>query len=45
MLRLVQHATTYCEIGMNGGHSLVAVLLSNSAVTAHVFDLFRWRYS
>jgi len=30
---------------MNGGHSLAAMLLANSAVRAHVFDLFKWRYS
>ena len=38
-------ARNYCEVGMNGGHSLTAMLLSNDALSAHVFDLFAWRYS
>ena len=47
MVQLARRPRTrhYCEVGMNGGHSLAAVLLSNANVTAHVFDLFKWRYS
>ena len=29
----------------DGGHSLAAVLLANADVRAHVFDLFKWKYS
>jgi hypothetical protein len=39
------HVRTYCEVGMNGGHSLVAMLLANERLHAHVFDLFKWQYS
>jgi hypothetical protein len=35
----------YCEIGMNGGHSVSAMLLANPTATAHVFDLMRLKYS
>lgn len=47
MLQLVRqpNVTHYCEVGMNGGHSLVAMLLGNPNVKAHVFDLMRWNYS
>ena len=47
MVQLAKRPGTrhYCEVGMNGGHSLVAVLLANADVTAHVFDLFKWQYS
>ena len=38
----VQH---YCEVGMNGAHSTVAMLLANPSLTAHVFDLMMWGYS
>jgi hypothetical protein len=44
-LILRPNTSTYCEIGMNGGHSLAAMLLANPNVIAHVFDLFKWRYS
>ncbi len=36
---------TYCEIGMNGGHSLTAMLLANHRLTAQVFDALQWMYS
>ena len=36
---------TYCEIGMNGGHSAVAMLLSNQNLTVHSFDLFEHEYA
>ena len=36
---------TYCEIGMNGGHSVIAMLEANENITAHVFDLMMWNYS
>ena len=47
MVQLVRapHVKTYCEVGMNGGHSVSAMLLANQNVTAHVFDLFKWKYS
>lgn len=47
MLQLAREpqVKTYCEIGMNGGHSLCAMLLANPALRAHVFDLFAWSYS
>lgn len=47
MIQLVREpgVTNYCEIGMNGGHSTVAMLVSNPRVTAHVFDLMRFNYS
>ena len=51
MIDLVQRASpekpqvTYCEIGMNGGHSAVAMLLADRRVQVHSFDLFRWGYS
>ena len=35
----------YCEVGMNGGHSVVAMLLSNPRLSAHVFDPFEYPYS
>ena len=35
----------YCEIGLNGGHSAVAMLLSVPNLTAHVFDTLEYRYS
>ena len=38
----VQH---YCEVGMNGGHSVVSMLLSNPNLTAHVFDPLEYKYS
>lgn len=47
MLQIVRqpNVTTYCEIGMNGGHSVVAMLLANERASAHVFDLMQWNYS
>ena len=36
---------TYCEVGMNGGHSAVAMLLSNQNLTVHSFDLFEHEYA
>ena len=36
MLELVRAdgVTTYCEVGMNGGHSLTAMLLANHRLRA-----------
>ena len=47
MVQLVQTPQTnrYCEIGMNGGHSVVAMLEANRNLTADVFDLMAWSYS
>lgn len=47
MIQLVQspNVTHYCEVGMNGGHSVVAMLLANPRMHAHTFDLMRWNYS
>lgn len=47
MLQIVRqpNITHYCEVGMNGGHSVVAMMLANPKVNAHVFDLMRWNYS
>ena len=28
----------YCEVGMNGGHSVVSMLLAHPNLTAHVTD-------
>lgn len=46
MLQLVRQpgVRNYCEIGMNVGHSTVAMLIANPQLVAHVFDLgaFRW---
>ena len=36
---------TYCEIGMNGGHSASSMLLANPALTVHSFDIMYWNYS
>ena len=35
----------YCEVGMNGGHSAVAMLLANTNVTVEVFDIMNLKYS
>ena len=35
----------YCEVGMNGAHSTVAMLLANPKLVAHVFDFMAWKYS
>ena len=48
--RMVQLVTapgvkTYCEIGMNGGHSASAMLLANPLLTVHSFDIMYWNYS
>ena len=47
MVQLIRqpHVKTYCEIGMNGGHSLTAMLLANPTLQAYTFDLFKWKYS
>ena len=47
MVQLVRapHVRTYCEVGMNGGHSLAAMMLARAGLRAHVFDLLKWRYS
>ena len=31
---------TYCEIGMNGGHSTVAMLEANAQLVVHSFECF-----
>ena len=36
---------TYCEIGMNGGHSAAAMLFANPRLVVHTFDLMGWKYS
>ena len=41
MMELIQGKKRYCEIGMNGGHSAVAMLLSNEHLEVHSFDLIR----
>ena len=51
MVEIVQAAqpgrdrVTYCEIGTNGGHSSVAMMLADPRVHVHAFDLLAWRYS
>lgn len=47
MVQIVQetNVNTYCEIGMNGGHSIVAMLEANPQITAHAFDMMHWNYS
>jgi len=37
--------SVYCEVGMNGGHSTVAVLLANPNITVDSFDMMFWGYS
>ena len=36
---------SYCELGMNGGHSVAAMLQANPEITAHVFDIMMFNYS
>ena len=36
---------TYCEVGMNGGHSAVAMLHANPSLRVHTFDIMFWNYS
>jgi predicted O-methyltransferase YrrM len=48
--RMVQLVTaprvqTYCEVGMNGGHSASAMLQANPDVVVHSFDMMFWNYS
>lgn len=48
--RMVQLASapgvrTYCEIGMNGGHSASAMLHANPDLVVHSFDIMYWNYS
>ena len=45
LVRTPKPAKTYCEIGFNGGHSAVAMLLSSPHLKVHVFDLMMWGYS
>ena len=45
LARALPPRSTYCEIGLNGGHSMVAMLLANPALTAHSFDLLALPYS
>ena len=50
MVELAQRLPTerpvhYCEIGMNGGHSAVSMLLAHPNLTAHVFDPLEYDYS
>lgn len=35
----------YCEVGVNGGHGTVAMLLANPRMTVASFDLGEWPYS
>lgn len=44
LLKLVLPTPTLTQVGMNGGHSLVAMLTANANLSAHVFDLFKWGY-
>ncbi len=48
--RMVQLVTapnvrTYCEVGMNGGHSAAAMLSANPDLIVHSFDIMHWNYS
>jgi predicted O-methyltransferase YrrM len=48
--RMVQLVTapgvrTYCEVGMNGGHSASAMLHANPELVVHSFDIMFWNYS
>ena len=43
--KLLRAGGTYCEIGFNGGHSAVAMLLANPRLVVHSFDLMAWKYS
>lgn len=47
MVQLVQQQSvkSYCEVGFNGGHSAVAMLLANPRLVVHSFDLMMWPYS
>ena len=53
MVRLVKAAAMlnrgqtvqYCEVGMNGGHSVSAMLLAHQNLRAHVFDTMALKYS
>ena len=47
MMQLAQSSTasTYCEVGMNGGHSAAAMLHANPRLAVHSFDLMHWNYS
>ena len=47
MVELARLPTTsnYCEVGMNGGHSVSALLLANPRLNAHVFDIMILKYS
>ena len=47
MIQLVRSPSTkvYCEIGLNGGHSVSAMLLANPNASAHVFDTLAMNYS
>ena len=33
-----ERSVHYCEVGMNGGHSVVSMLLAHPNLTAHVTD-------
>jgi hypothetical protein len=46
VLELAQRpGLTYCEVGMNGGHSAASVLLANEDTVVHSFDLMSYAYS
>ena len=47
MVQLVANPSvkTYCEVGMNGGHSASAMLQANPSLTVHSFDMMFWNYS
>jgi len=36
---------TYCEVGSNGGHSVVSMLLASPRVQAFAFDPLEYSYS
>lgn len=43
--RSAEQPWQYCEVGMNGGHSLAAMLQADSRIHATVFDLMAYNYS
>lgn len=47
MVELIREtgARRYCEIGMNGGHSVAAVLQASPNISATVFDMMAFNYS
>ena len=43
--RPLSQRAIYCETGMNGGHSVAAMLLAHPNLKAYVFDLVGYKYS